>query len=270
MSITLDEAIKKYNEYVSIGLGLFPPFKGYGQMLLRFALDEPDMYRMIFFEGYSANLDEYLDAKVDVEAVLQVIQSTFDLNPVDARWLLRNMLIYVHGMSAMIISGTVPIDERELAENLGGACRGFVMQLKSKPDERIRVMPGTETTDMGDFEEYIKGKKNVIIGYGDAGQMYQIKVETILYFEAVGDKVFAYTKTEVFEIKQRLYQVEEALGKFGFIRGAKSLLINLHKIMKIQPDAGSRGRITMINGETIIASRAYFGDIKEAMKEGRN
>ena len=40
-----------------------------------------------------------------------------------------------------------------------------------------------------------------------------IRTEDILYFEAVQNKVFAYTSNKFYEIKSRLYQLEEKITR---------------------------------------------------------
>ena len=107
----------------------------------------------------------------------------------------------------------------------------------------------------------------MIIGYNADREMFQIRLDAVLYFEAVGEKVFAYTKQHVYEIRQRLYQVEEQVKPFAFIRASKSLLVSIKKISSVIPESGGRGRLRMMNGETIIASRAYYKEIIDTLKD---
>ena len=41
------------------------------------------------------------------------------------------------------------------------------------------------------------------------GDIYFIEPDAIYYFESVDQKVFAYGKTEVYEVKSKLYELEE-------------------------------------------------------------
>ena len=106
-------------------------------------------------------------------------------------------------------------------------------------------------------------REEKIIGYGDHREMYQLQMDNILYFEAVGERVFAYT---VYEVKKRLYQIEETAGRFDFIRASKSLLVNANRISSMASVAGSRGKITMDNGEAVIASRMYYKPLLNSIK----
>ncbi|MBE5961871.1 MAG: LytTR family transcriptional regulator [Lachnospiraceae bacterium] len=60
----------------------------------------------------------------------------------------------------------------------------------------------------------------------------QIKKEDILYVEAVGKFGFAYTKQDIYQMKSRLYEVEEQFYNNFFIRCSKSVLVNLNKLSR--------------------------------------
>ena len=93
------------------------------------------------------------------------------------------------------------------------------------------------------------GDANKITGYGEHRELYRISTDEILYFEAVGEKVFAYTEQEIYEIKNRLYQIEEKVNSYDFTRASKSMLVNTDRISSIASISGSRGKIMMDNGE---------------------
>ena len=96
--------------------------------------------------------------------------------------------------------------------------------------------------------------------------MYQIELHQILYFEAVGELVFAYTKTQVYEIKMRLYQIEEATKHNMILRVSKYFLVNIRKIKSVRPALNGRFIATMINGEEVLISRQYAKEVSEAIK----
>lgn len=110
------------------------------------------------------------------------------------------------------------------------------------------------------------GDANKITGYGEHRELYRISTDEILYFEAVGEKVFAYTEQEIYEIKNRLYQIEEKVNAYDFTRASKSMLVNTDRILSIASISGSRGKIMMDNGEAVIASRMYYKPLLSSMK----
>ena len=57
-------------------------------------------------------------------------------------------------------------------------------------------------------------KEGVILEYVNfTKEFVSIRTEDILYFEAVQNKVFAYTSNKFYEIKSRLYQLEEKITR---------------------------------------------------------
>lgn len=262
-----EEAKSRYEEYMEAGLKMFPPFKGYGLKLIQFAIDEPELYRIHFMGRDDMSTSDYLKEKVEIDKILPCISDSLELNAREARWLLTNMAFYALGMGNLLANSSCFMSDAEICRNLGGVCRGLMMQLKAVKDERVEIIPEEKARELGNLEEYITGKKKLIIGYSADREMFRIRLDAVLYFEAVGEKVFAYTKRHVYEIRQRLYQVEEQVKPFAFVRASKSLLVSIKKISSVMPEPGGRGRLQMINGETVIASRAYYKNITDALKD---
>ena len=122
------------------------------------------------------------------------------------------------------------------------------------------------TGEWENLSDYIEGKKRQIIGYGMEKEMYSIQLEDILYFEAVGDLVFAYTGDQIYEIKMRLYQVEETVQQSGILRASKSFLVNVRKIEKVRSVLNGRFMAVMENGEEVLITRHYAREVMDAIK----
>lgn len=97
------------------------------------------------------------------------------------------------------------------------------------------------------------------------GDVYLTKPEEVYYFESVDQKVFAYLKSEVYEIKSKLYELEEELPKKDFFRATKSTIINVNKIKSLTPAFSGRLEALLLNGEKMIISRQYVADLKERL-----
>lgn len=108
------------------------------------------------------------------------------------------------------------------------------------------------------------GKKDSTIeAFGDQNRRAQIPIAEILYFEADAEQVFAYTQNEIYQVHQRLYQVESLGGAAGIIRVSKSHLVNLRKIQSVRTALNSRLYAKMPNGEEVLVSRKYAPSFKE-------
>ena len=97
------------------------------------------------------------------------------------------------------------------------------------------------------------------------GDIYFIEPDAIYYFESVDQKVFAYGKTEVYEVKSKLYELEEERTARDFMRSAKSTILNLNKIKSLTPAFGGRFEALLKNGEKVIISRQYVNVLKERL-----
>ena len=86
-----------------------------------------------------------------------------------------------------------------------------------------------------------------------------------LYIEAVDRKTFVYTREKVYETELKLYEIEEKLTDRYFFRVSKSYIVNLKRIKALRTDLERRIRITMENGEQIIASRMYADELRKRL-----
>lgn len=101
-----------------------------------------------------------------------------------------------------------------------------------------------------------------------SSETYLLDLSQILYIEAVDRKCFVYTAEEVYESDFRLYELEQQLEEYGFFRVSKSFLICLHKVQSLKAEIDRKLRITMSNGEQIIASRQYADALKKRLGVG--
>lgn len=96
-------------------------------------------------------------------------------------------------------------------------------------------------------------------------EIYLLDIERIIYIESVDRKCFIYTERDIYESDFRLYELEQRLEEYGFFRVSKSFLIHLQSIQSLKADINRRIRITMSNGEQIIASRQYADALKKRL-----
>lgn len=97
------------------------------------------------------------------------------------------------------------------------------------------------------------------------GKIHLVEPEEIYYFESVDQKVFAYCKKDVYEIKSKLYELETELPVKDFLRSSKSTILNLSKVKSLTPAFGGRFEALLKNGEKVIISRQYVGSLKEKL-----
>lgn len=94
---------------------------------------------------------------------------------------------------------------------------------------------------------------------------YKVNVDEIFYIESIDRKVFIYTKTQTYEISEKLYVLEEQLASMDFIRISKSLLLNINKIHSFYPKLSGNLEALLTNNEKVIISRRYVANLKNKL-----
>lgn len=97
------------------------------------------------------------------------------------------------------------------------------------------------------------------------GEIYLLDTVNVIYIESVDRKCFIYTSDAVYESDFRLYELEQQLAECGFCRVSKAFVIQLRNIKALKAEINRKIRITMSNGEQIIASRQYADELKRRL-----
>lgn len=94
---------------------------------------------------------------------------------------------------------------------------------------------------------------------------YFLKLEDVLYFDTVDEKVFIYTLDSVYETNLKLYALEERFEGTSIIRVSKSIILNLMKVESVSPLLNGRIEAELQNGEKIIISRQYVSKLRQKL-----
>ena len=113
-----------------------------------------------------------------------------------------------------------------------------------------------------------EAKNKKLIFYKDNVECY-LDLEDILFFETDDLVVSAHTAKDSFQIKYKLYELEELLPN-NFIRVSKSTILNINHIYSINRNITSSSVVEFSNTyKKVYVSRLYYKLLKEKM-EGRN
>ena len=96
-------------------------------------------------------------------------------------------------------------------------------------------------------------------------KIVKLSLKEIYYFEAVDNKVFAYTAKETYEIHKKLYEIEQDFEHTDFLRISKSGIVNVSKIAYVKPIFNGRFEAKLKNDEKIIVSRQYVSELKKKL-----
>ena len=78
-------------------------------------------------------------------------------------------------------------------------------------------------------------------------------------------KVYVRTKEERFEVRDRLYVLEDMLREKGFVRISNSEIVNISQIEKLDMSYAGTIKMYMKNGDETFVSRRYVSRIKEVL-----
>lgn len=122
-----------------------------------------------------------------------------------------------------------------------------------KPISPVRFLQAVEKAQaiLDSRKDHVHISNDEFLFVRDANVTRRLKLEDILYAEAMGDYVKFYTKEKMFAIHGKMKTAEERLPKNGFIRVHRSFIVSVSKIDTLQ-DGG-----IVINGTFIPVADAY-------------
>ena len=98
---------------------------------------------------------------------------------------------------------------------------------------------------------------------------YFVDVSEILFFETDGEKIYGHTREEAYEVRQKLYELEEILP-IAFCRISKSTIVNAKQIYSIEKSFSGTSTVNFYQThKQVHVSRHYYQLLKERLKEMR-
>lgn len=142
-----------------------------------------------------------------------------------------------------------------------------ILKIAKEQPEQLEIRCHEMTDQVREIVTFVKSRQGQLNGVIE-GKQYEIPIMDIYYIEAVDSKVFLYSSQKVYETKQKIYELENALREKFFLRVSKSLLLNLMKVKAIKPAVNGRFVAILQSGEEIMISRKYVPELKKALKGG--
>lgn len=144
-----------YQKYAAEGLAEEIPFLGYGMRHIRFAREEPELYRLLFLT-HDAGEKGAMDAmRHSLDYVKEPLERIYHISEAEAERYFRDLWIVVYGIAALIVTGDCPYSDAEI----GAILTGFSLSIC----KAIKEIPGFVSGDFDRdrlFTEMIGGCKN--------------------------------------------------------------------------------------------------------------
>lgn len=139
-----------------------------------------------------------------------------------------------------------------------------VVEIPEIEEVEVLIKCKTKNEQTLEIERTLTYLNKVITGKID-GRSFTLTPNKIYYFDSIDNKVFAYTKTDVFEINLKLYQLEDILSNTPFIRINKNTVLNTKKIKSFSSTLNGRMEAKLLNSEVVIVSRKYVPVLKHKL-----
>ena len=127
-------AVRVYDSYAERGLREQIPFFGVGIQYIRFAREEPELYRLLFLtqkqeKGYGAmHAMQHLQ-----ELVRPTLVGVYHISDEEADVYFRDLWLVVHSLATLIVTGDCPYSDREIGQILTGFSVSICKSIKEIP-----------------------------------------------------------------------------------------------------------------------------------------
>jgi two-component system LytT family response regulator len=101
----------------------------------------------------------------------------------------------------------------------------------------------------------------------DAGKIFRVEVNDILWIEAAGDYMCVHTDKDTFILRKTMKQLEDFLNPRHFIRSHRSTIVNKSYIEKFCSQLNGEYYLVMKNGKELKVSRSYKDKVKLSMSQ---
>ena len=99
---------------------------------------------------------------------------------------------------------------------------------------------------------------------------YFLPLNSILFFETSDKGLDAHTVDDLYQIKNKLYELEEILPN-NFVRISKSTILNVNHIFSIDKNLTSASVVQFnYTHKQVYASRNYYKNLRQRLQERRN
>ena len=129
--------------------GVFPPYKASGMAYIRFARDERELFRLLFMRDRSRETIDEAKSRAEIEPLVQMIAQNNGLSSEEAYRFHLEMWVFVHGIAAMIATGYLVWDDRDVSNALSDAYLGMRSRFSDRAIER-KIQNGSDCTQKSD------------------------------------------------------------------------------------------------------------------------
>lgn len=123
-----------YDRYTAEGFRQRVPFFGFGMQYIRFAKEEPDLYRLLFLSKAVDGENGAIEAMRHSQAIVRPsLEKIYRIRPEEADRYFRDLWLVVHSLATLIVTGGCPYSEQEIGQILTGFSVSLCKAIKEIP-----------------------------------------------------------------------------------------------------------------------------------------
>lgn len=131
-------AMERFEHYTEQSIGEVPLFKQIGMQMVRFGVEEPKLYQLLFMEEQkgASNFHAMVDALGTVaERSITFLCQDYHLTKTEAETLFEHVWVYTFGMGALCATGMCQFSTEQLGEMLSTQFQAMLHLVRAGADE---------------------------------------------------------------------------------------------------------------------------------------
>ena len=150
-------------------------------------------------------------------------------------------------------------DQQERAEDLK-----IKLESAELPETEVIIRGDATSEEVVSLLQLLKKRSSGKLILYKEEEQYIMDADEIVYVEVSDNKVYAYTKQDTYEAKQKLYEIKELLGGRSFAQINKSVIVNINCVKSIQAEFSGNYRLKLKSRkESLTISRKYFKEFRD-------
>lgn len=127
-------AVRVYDRYTDVGLQEKIPFLGVGLQYIRFAREEPALYRLLFLTKAQGQACSAMQSMQHLQALVRpTLMKIYQITAEEADLYFRDLWFVVHSLATLIVTGDCPYSDQEIGQILTGVSLSICRSIKEIP-----------------------------------------------------------------------------------------------------------------------------------------
>ena len=127
-------AVRVYDRYTDAGLQEKIPFLGVGMQYIRFAREEPALYRLLFLTKAQGQTCSAMQSMQHLQVLVRpTLMRIYQITTEEADLYFRDLWFVVHSLATLIVTGDCPYSDQEIGQILTGVSLSICRSIKEIP-----------------------------------------------------------------------------------------------------------------------------------------